>query len=534
MTEDNTYYDLIVIGGGVNGAGIARDAAMRGLSVALFEKGDFCSGTSAWSSRLIHGGLRYLEYFEIPLVYESLNERRALQRIAGHLVRPIRIAIPVYHGARRGKALIRLGLLAYDLLSFRKSLPNHDMPGRSAALRAEPGLNPEGLKALARYYDAQITYAERLVLENVLDAERHGARVFNYSPVLGLLTENGSAAGVLYGQPGSDARAEIRGRAVVNAGGPWVDAVLERAGPQSREFIGGTKGSHIIVSRFDGCPSDAIYVEARSDGRPFFIIPWNGLVLIGTTDIRYEGDLDAVRASTDEVDYLLEECNHVFPRARLERSSVHFAYAGVRPLPKREEGPESAITRKHVIVENSATASGLYSIVGGKLTTYRNLAEQVVDRLKRDFDLHAGACLTAVEPLPGAHDTKTVQASVESARLLSAAGVERILKIYGSRAQELLEGIEARELPAGSLDDEGRVLAAEVVFAFTVEHAKNLVDVVHRRLMLGFDADQGRRYYASLIRVAAEHFSWDETRQARERSELERYADSFLVSGLPG
>jgi len=525
------YYDLIVVGGGVNGAGIARDAAMRGLSVALFEKGDFCSGTSAWSSRLIHGGLRYLEYLEIPLVYESLAERRTLQRIAGHLVRPIRIAIPVYAGARRGKALIRLGLVTYDLLSFRKSLPNHDMPGRDAALDAEPGLNPDGLKALARYYDAQVTYAERLVLENVLDAERHGAQVFNHSPVVGLLKDGSTVDGVLYRPPGSDAPVEARGRAVVNAGGPWVDAVLATAGPQPKDLIGGTKGSHIVVGRFDGCPTDAIYVEARSDGRPFFIIPWNGLVLIGTTDLRYDGDLDTVRATEEEVDYLLDECNRVFPRAGLDRSSVHYAYAGVRPLPKRDQGPESAITRKHIIVENTATASGLYSIIGGKLTTYRNLAEQVVDRVRRDLRLPAAACRTAAEALPGGHDTASIEGQLEATGLLSAAGIERVLRIYGSRAGELLEGIESGELPTGTLDSERRVLEAEVVFAFAAEHARNLIDVVHRRLMLGFDADQGRPHYPAILRLAAAHGDWDEQRQRDELAALTRYADSFLVAG---
>lgn len=278
MSDGRPHYDLVVVGGGVNGAGIARDAAMRGLSVALFEKSDFCSGTSAWSSRLIHGGLRYLEYLEIPLVFESLNERRTLQRIAPHLVKPIRLAVPIYEGGRRGRGVIRLGLVLYDLLSFRKSLPNHDLLDKREALAAEPGLNPEGLNALARYYDAQVTYIERLVLENVLDAAEHGAAVFNYSPVIQVLEEDGVATGVAYRGRGDEERREVRASVVINAAGPWVDKVLDTAQSREQKLIGGTKGSHVVVSRFPGAPTEAIYVEARSDGRPFFILPCNGLV----------------------------------------------------------------------------------------------------------------------------------------------------------------------------------------------------------------------------------------------------------------
>ena len=383
MSESGrTQYDVAVIGAGINGAGIARDAALRGLRVVILDKGDMCSATSAISSRLVHGGLRYLEYGEIPLVYESLHERRCLRRVAEHLVKPLRITIPIYDGARRGRFLVRLGMLAYDLLSWNKLLPRHDMPGREEIRREAPGLLDTGLIAAARYYDAQVTFAERLVLENLLAAKAAGAEVLTYCEVNDISTCRKSVDALSYrDRTGSTHKIQVR--AVINAAGPWVDAVLKTAPQPSKRFIGGTKGSHIVVAEFEGAPEDAFYVEAASDGRPFFIIPWNGQFLIGTTDIRYDGDLDHIRASRDEVDYLLAETNRVFPQAALDVEDIHYAYAGVRPLPRREKGPESSITRRHIINRNRRVADNLVSIIGGKLTTYRNLAEQCVDRLAK-------------------------------------------------------------------------------------------------------------------------------------------------------
>ena len=528
MTPRSAAVDLVVVGGGINGAGIARDAAMRGLSVALFEKGDFCSGTSAWSSRLIHGGLRYLEYLELSLVYESLKERCILQRIAGHLVRPVRLSIPIYAGAKRGRALIRLGLKAYDLLSFGKGLPNHDMLSRDDALDREPGLNPDGLRGMGRYFDAQVRFAERLVLENILDARGHGALVANYSPVTTILEQGGRLCRVVYRDGPDGPERNIETRAVVNAAGPWVDAVLTTSAVRSPDLIGGTKGSHIVVSRFDGCPRDAIYVEARRDGRPLFIIPWNGLVLIGTTDSRYDGSLDSVRASSVEVDYLLAECNRVFPRAGLNPGNVHYAYAGVRPLPRRESGSESAITRRHIIHQHSVR--GLYSIVGGKLTTYRNLARQAVDAVVRDLGLDVPPSRSAELPLPGARSLAAAEAALSARGWLSGDGVRRLLDIYGGRVLDMLDEVDTGGLPAGALDAAGRVLAAEAGFALGAEQAVTLADLVHRRLMLGFDADQGRSLYRALADEAARAGGWTAERRQAELDALSAYSDSFLIA----
>ena len=385
-------FDVIIIGAGINGAGIARDAAMRGLKVLLLDKRDIASGTSSASTRLIHGGLRYLEHFEFGLVRESLRERETLMRIAPHLVKPLPITIPIYKQSSRGRMTVRAGMIAYDLLSYRKSLPPHRMLSRAKTLEQSPGLNPEGLLGSARYFDAQVEFAERLVVENALSAREHGAEIVTYAPVAKI-----SAEGVEFVVDGGThfARASV----VINAAGPWVDQLLERAQVESTRLIGGTKGSHIVVPPFPVASKSAIYLEAQTDRRPFFIIPWNGNYLIGTTDVRFEEDPDQVRSELWEIDYLLAETNRAFPGAGLTRDRILFTYSGVRPLPFTRNEKEKNITRRHFIREHRSMKN-LLSIVGGKLTTYRSLAEECVDLVFRKLGRQSPPCLTAKEVLP--------------------------------------------------------------------------------------------------------------------------------------
>ena len=526
MNRDSGQFDLAVIGAGINGAGIARDAALRGLKVIIFDKNDMCSGCSAISSRLVHGGLRYLEYGEIPLVYESLHERRYLRLTAPHLVEPLRICIPIYAGARRGPLLIRLGMLAYDLLSFRKTVPNHEMLSSTELQDEEPGLAAEGLRAAARYYDAQVTFAERLVLENLLAAQSAGAEIRTHCEVTGIQVEEGAVESITYEDHAGNS-ASVSVKAIVNAAGPWVDRVLDVAPTPTKRLIGGTKGSHIIVGKFDGAPHDAFYVEAAADGRPFFIIPWNDQYLIGTTDIRYDEDLDHIRASGAEVDYLLAETNRVFARAALTRADIHYAYAGVRPLPYKEEGPESAITRRHIIKNNKDIARGLLSIIGGKLTTYRSLAEQAVDKLAKLQRLKLPACRTRDTDLPGAWGIDRARVALKALDGLSDAGVERLLGIYGGRAAAIADLCTGElQHTAGDCD---RVLAAEVVFVMREEFALTLEDIVFRRTMIGFDADQGRTRYNEIAAIAAAEAGWSPEQKAQQLDELVEYADSLRV-----
>ena len=509
MAERRQGYDVAVIGAGINGAGIALDAALRGLRVIVLDQDDMCSGTSAISSRLIHGGLRYLEHAELPLVFESLRERITLRRIAPHLVRPLRINIPVYESARRGPLMIRLGMILYDLLSVGKTVPGHDMLGRDKAIAAEPGLQHEGLRAMARYYDAQVEFAERWVLEILLAARTAGADIRTHSRVERIVIADGAVSGLEYTDRVTGERGSCEARVIVNAGGPWVDEVLATAGDTATRFIGGTKGSHIVVGGFEGAPDDAYYVEAAADGRPFFIIPWNGLYLIGTTDIRYDGDLDQVRASAAEVDYLLDETNRVFPAARLTRESIHYAYSGVRPLPHREKGPEGAITRKHIIRPNREIARGLFSIIGGKLTTYRNLAEQAVDRLAKPLGRKLPASRTQDMMLPGAHGLEEAAAALEAAQTVSTAQAARLLRVYGGRATGVLALAAEEQLP---------LVEAETVFAIRQEMARTLTD-------------QGRPLYERVAKAAATELGWDDRERSAQLEALSRYSDSLKIAG---
>ena len=527
MTDERVF-DLAVIGAGINGAGIARDAALRGLDVVVFDKNDMCAGCSGISSRLIHGGLRYLEYGEIPLVYESLHERRCLRLTAPHLVGPLRIFIPIYEGARRGPFLIRLGMLAYDILSWRKTVPRHSMLSSEATKKTEPGLNAEGLRGSASYYDAQVTYAERLVLENLLAARSAGAEIRTHCEVTGLEVEDGAVSAVAF-RDASGTESQVAVKTIVNAAGPWVDRVLDVAPTDTKRLIGGTKGSHIIVGQFDGAPQHAFYVEAESDGRPFFIIPWNGQYLIGTTDIRYDEDLDHIRASDVEVDYLLDETNRVFPFAHLSRDDIHYAYAGVRPLPYKEEGPESAITRRHIIKENTDVAAGLFSIVGGKLTTYRSLAEQTIDKLEKRLQQRLPPCRTRETDLPGAYGIDQAREKLRALGILSDAGIERLLGVYGGRAAAVADLCVDDPQLARTLDTENMTLASEVPFAIQAEFAMTLEDIVFRRMMIGFDADQGRTIYKEIAALAAAESGWDPDTETQQLEQLVEYADSLRV-----
>ncbi|HYO92786.1 MAG TPA: glycerol-3-phosphate dehydrogenase/oxidase, partial [Pyrinomonadaceae bacterium] len=274
-------FDLIVIGAGINGAGSARDAAMRGLKVLLLDKGDLGGGTTRWSTRLVHGGLRYLEHGELGLVRESLRERERLLKIAPHLVKPLPMLIPIYERQRRGPLTIRAGMLAYDALSFDKTLAPHQMLSQSETLKRAPGLARENLRGAALYYDAQVEYPERLTLENALDAQAHGATILTYARVRRLETEGGRVRAAEYLNLSDGTAQRVSGEVFINVGGPWVDHVLTGVeGATVPRLIGGTKGSHIVTRPFDGAPRDALYVEALDDGRPFFIIPWNDLYLI--------------------------------------------------------------------------------------------------------------------------------------------------------------------------------------------------------------------------------------------------------------
>ena len=549
-SHESESFDVIIIGAGINGAGIARDAAMRGLKVLLLDKGDIGSGTSSWSTRLIHGGLRYLEHGEFGLVRESLRERECLLRIASHLVRPLEMVVPIYADSRRGYWTIRAGMLAYDVLSFRKSLPRHRMLSSAETLARLPGLDSDGLLGAAVYYDAQVEFAERLVLENVLAAIAHGANVITYAHVGKLIVEGEKVAGVEFTTNVADQpftgtagvppalrtnnstvsdrstreHRSVSARVIVNAAGPWIDNLLDKVA-RSPRLIGGTKGSHIIVAPFRGAPANALYVEASTDHRPFFIIPWNEQYLIGTTDIRYTGDLDQVRIGDEEIDYLLGETNRVIPSAGLTREDILYTYAGVRPLPFTANQDEKSITRRHFIRVHPEF-SNLFSIVGGKLTTFRSLAEETVDLIFKTLRRDSPACETAEVALPGAAAAElgALRDDIKLDARLSETTREHLLRTYGLRASLILTLVDEDESLGQVFDEETGAIAAEVVFAFKHELAQTLSDCLMRRTMVGLNSTCGLEAVEAAARIAERYLGWTHDRAAQE---IETYREEI-------
>lgn len=524
---DNQTYDLLIIGAGINGAGIARDAAMRGLNVLLLDKGDISAGTSSWSTRLIHGGLRYLEHGEIRHVRESLRERERLLRIASHLVKPIPLLIPIYKKNRRGKLAIRLGMVAYDLLSFGKTLKRHRMLSSKETIERAPCLNQDGLLGGAEYFDAQVEFAERLVLENAISAVERGAHVRTYSRVDELIVEKDRVVGVRFSDLLQGGAHLARAKMTINVSGPWVDEVLSHAGCGIDRQVGGTKGSHIVVERFPGAPDGGLYVEASEDGRPFFIIPWNGLCLIGTTNLPYDGDLDRVNASEEEIDYLLRETNRRAPSSKLERRSILFTYSGVRPLPYVREGDPASITRRYFIHDHAPTLEGIVSIVGGKLTTYRSLSEEVVDLVLKKLGRKAVRCRTDTEYLPGAgpYDYEASREQFASTYGLPASVSARLFRIYGTRAERVIEEAKRNVELFRMLGPDA--IEAEIVYAFSSEMALTLTDCLMRRTMLGWSRTLALDLVVRAADVARLYFGWDKNRYTREIDDYQQYVSRF-------
>lgn len=533
-------FDLIVIGGGANGCGIAWDAALRGLRVLLLEKEDFGWATSAWNSRLIHGGLKYLEKYDVRLVRESLREREWMLGAAPHLVTPLRFVLPFYARNAHPKAVLRTGLIAYDVLSYDKSTPRHRIHSAAQTRQLIPGIDSDGLQGSGTYYDGQVPYAERLVVEIALGAAAAGATVLNHARVSRLLVEGGAARGVEFVDTTTGTTHTAYAPAVVNAAGPWVDAVLAGLGTQRAPMMGGTKGTHLVVDPFPGAPLDsAMYYEALTDGRPMMIIPWLGRYIIGATDVRFEGDLDTASIDQEELRYILHETNRIIPGANLSADDVLWSYTGVRPLPYQASGPTGDITRRHIVHHHSGDAdrplAGLFSVIGGKLTTFRALAEHVVDDVLRQGRFRTKRpCPTKLHRLPGAQtaDLDHFTAEFRRTSMLPEATVERLLALYGTRAGEIQTlAIQDPDL-ALPVGDVPGLIAAEIAYAVHVEDAVTLTDVVARRIMTGIGGDLGLSSLGPVAEAVAAQAGWSAERMDREVAEYHRYIAKLTRSAV--
>jgi glycerol-3-phosphate dehydrogenase len=506
------HYDLLVIGAGINGAAIAREAALAGTKVLLLEQDDVGSGTSAASTRLIHGGLRYLEHAELGLVYESLHERERLLRFAPHLVTPLGLYLPIYRGSRRKRWQIRAGMWLYDLLSLGKSVPRHRMLDQEALLEALPGLARDGLLGAAYYYDAQISFPERLIVELVRDAVAHGATLRTHTRVTRIDVVARRARGVEW-RSSDGTHGAVEAAKIVNATGPWVDGVVGEL--SAKKLLGGTQGSHLVCKPFPGAPGHAVYAEAAADGRPFFVVPWNGLYLIGTTDERFAGDPGDVKISAGEYRYLVEATEKLFPAAAPLERYVCYTQAGIRPLPRSSASRTAAITRRHLIYEHRR-ARGLYSIVGGKLTTHRALAEDVLRRVSRRTDRPFKSA-TRERPLPGALDAATRgELLAEVGGSLGAEQAARLWRIYGAQAATIASLAQSSTELAMVLGPTAGTLVAELVYAVREEWASSLADILLRRSMAGLGTECGLDVAPAAADWLVRLGIWDRARGAHE------------------
>ncbi|MEM8829218.1 MAG: glycerol-3-phosphate dehydrogenase [Cyanobacteria bacterium P01_G01_bin.19] len=517
-----TNYDVIVIGGGINGAGVARDAALRGLKTILIEKNDFASGSSSWSSRLIHGGLRYLEYFEFPLVRESLKEREVLLRTAPHLVNPLQLTIPVYRDRSRPYWKIWAGMILYDIFSFDKTLPSHRMLPQKKFKQIFRSVDKDNLGGGAQYYDGQVTFAERLCLENVLSAQNAGATVLNYAEVMKLDIKDSRISDLVCKDKLTGESFTVSGSqdaVVVNTAGPWIDHICQRGNKAGKDVTigdakknGGTKGSHIVVEPFPGAPNSNLYVEAKSDGRPFFILKWLDKYLIGTTDLPYKDDIENIKADNDEIDYLLQEVNYIIPIANLKRDDVVFTYSGVRPLPNSEGKKPGSITRKHIIFDHKKEGvKNLLTLIGGKLTTYRNVGEETVDDILKRMKKSPQPCRTDSLPLPGCilpNDPRIQQAVHEYSSILPISAIDHLFYSYGAKALEILpltkDNPDLREQISPKFLD----IKAQIVYAVRSELAHTIVDILRRRTILAMKGNYGMDLLPAVTDTLQKHSGW--------------------------
>lgn len=385
-------FDLVIIGGGITGAGIALDAASRGLKTALVEKHDFAYGTSSRSTKLIHGGLRYLKQLEFGLVKEVGSERAVVHRLAPHLVIPEKMLLPLYEKRGLGSVLTSFGLKLYDWLAGVRPEDQRKMLTRSQTLKQEPLLKAEDVKGGAIYAEYRTDDA-RLTTEIIKTASRYGAVVANYLEVTDFIYPNQKVKGVAVHDRHSDNRFDIQGEVVVNASGPWVDTLREKDKSKTGKSLHLTKGIHIVVPHEKLPIRQAIYFDVAEDGRMIFAIPRDHTTYIGTTDTNYSGSLDQVFASTEDVDYLLRAVNQTFQQVELKRDDVESSWAGLRPLIHEDGKSASELSRKDEIF---VSHSGLISIAGGKLTGYRKMAERVVNKVVEDYfdDRSVKACFT--------------------------------------------------------------------------------------------------------------------------------------------
>ncbi|HXB26253.1 MAG TPA: glycerol-3-phosphate dehydrogenase/oxidase [Gemmatimonadaceae bacterium] len=524
-------FDVLVIGGGITGAGIARDAALRGLKTALVERDDFASGTSSRSSRLVHGGVRYLEHGYLHLVFEASRERRTLLSIAPHLVHPLAFTWPVYAGARVPRWKLGAGLLLYDALALFRNVGTHRQLSVAQVLANEPALRSDGLQGGAQYWDAATDDA-RLTLANALAAAEAGAVVVNHAGVCELVHSGERVVGAIVADAFGSGSTTIRAAVTVNAAGPWSTAIRRMDRPDAPPAVQGTKGVHLAVPAARVGNHGAVTLLSVVDGRVMFVLPFGALTIIGTTDTQTTATPDAVRASRSDIAYLLESANAAFPAAGLGDSDVVSAWAGIRPLSAnvREAGTDPAsLSREHSI---DTSAGGVISISGGKLTTYRSMAAEVVDAVERALGRGVTASATQSLLLPGGALGATADTiSAAAARVGSHDIASRLVRAYGDRWPLVWAFAERDRALAQPLVPGLPYIGAEVLYAAEREMACTVSDVLMRRTQIAFETrDAGRAIAPYVAELLAPIRGWDAGARAAAVAQYD--ADAERVFGV--
>ena len=520
---DGERFDVVVIGGGINGVAIAREAARAKRHTLLLEQRDFSSGTTSRSTRIIHGGLRYLEHGELGLVREALRERQRLLCDRPHLVHPLTFVLALRPGARHSALAIRTGLWLYRAYARLQN-------GHSADLIHLEQLLDRGCKwGLFAYQDAQCEFPERLVAEWLNEAVEAGAVVRNYAPALALEAAHGRVRGLRFRDELSSHEQRIEANWVVNASGPWADLVCQQLGVRTTEpMLGGVRGSHIVLPSFEGAPEAALYSEA-ADARPFFVIPWNGQLLVGTTEISDSGNPCAVQASHDEIEYLLTSIRRLFPQQSFTAADVRYAFAGVRPLPYSAGRPTAAVTRRHFVHDHADEGVvGMLSVIGGKLTTAASVARECARKMGIAAPEPAHV-FVAPAPADGV-EASFEQWAQQISRItkVSAGSARAIAEWHGSYALQIARLASQDEFLGAPLCPHSDHLVAEAIAAFQMEHAATLADVLLRRVpvaLAGCWSEECSRVAAQRIGRA---LAWSEAEVARALESFEEERRAFL------
>lgn len=514
-------FDLAVIGGGITGAAIARDAALRGMKVALIEKGDFASGTSSKSSKMIHGGLRYLKHLDISLVKESLSEREKLLYLAPHLVHPAPYLIPIYSGWK-GRLELHLGLFGYDLLAGGSSLPRHRELSPEEVLQEEPLLRKENLSRGFIYYDCLVNDA-RLTLSIVKSAHEHGAVLANYTQAIGLNTDKQPFKEVQFREVMTGKQRLLRARVVVVAVGSWTSELFQlhhRPGLALRP----TKGIHLVFPR-SRLSVNKVVVVPTADKRMIFVVPLGEFSYVGTTDTDYSGSINKVLVESEDVAYLMNALNNCFPSASLGTADIVSTWAGLRPL-IMEEGDPSRVSRDYYI---SLYDDGLAVIAGGKLTTHRTMAKSLIDQLLERYDhLLEGnfkPCSTGEVPLTGGEMIdfpsylRAQSLGLKGRWGLSLTSIEHLIHSYGRNHMQILAlGLQDPKL-LETLGPGCRVIKAQVIYGVEDEMALTLEDFMSRRTdLLHFNGQPGLDVVAA--KLMGKTLGWS---RARRKAEIKRY-----------